>query len=227
MAAVLPLPLCLSTAHKRPVREFTSDIRHHMENGEEHDFVRYCPESYQSDGYVPPNLNYRNCFLHANTTPSTRGGPSLKRLIAESLREGPSQPSEVVGRVVVLKNKIHHVLERHSVTGPVSRFHLIRRKPSFERVQTMTGGAGNSVFICNTMVEGLILSTLHQPDKVTDVKHGNKAYERLFKSEIGHSATGCCHVVRVIVKPSNHCTASEELVTSYPTKCFLPSPYVF
>ena len=224
MSAVgLPsLPLCLTTDHKRSVWEFTSDIRGYLETGKTHNFVRYCPESYRTDGFVPPNLNFRNCFLHRNTTPMTRGGPSLKKLISDS----SEAPSSVVLGVIVLKPRLYHVIERHSVKGPVSSFHVLRRKPFFETFQSLTGGVGNSVFICSSMVEGLIKSTLHQPDKVNIVKYGNKAYERLFKSEIGHSAAGCCHVVRVIVKPSTHALATEELVTSYPTTCFLSSPSV-
>ena len=137
-------------------------------------------------------------------------------------------PAEVVKGVVLCKGNLYHATSRHSVMASPVNFPTYRKKPFFRAVQLETSGPGNSAFISVGMVEALIKSTIMSPDKVTTVKHNNIAYEKGFRTEIGHNVWGCCHLTRVIVTPCTSLTHVKEgvthnFVTAYPVQHFLPS----
>ena len=230
MAYAFQLPRSLTTADRRSVEIHISDVRGEEEKGRIHALYRYCPESYISDGFVPPNLDFQNCFLHNNTTAITPGGPSLRKMInskatAVASRKGPA---EVVEGVVLTKGNLFHAISRHSVMASPVNFPTYRKKPFFKTVQLETSRPGNSVFISVSMVEALVKSTIISPDKVTCVKNGNIAYERGFKTEIGHNVWGCCHITRVILTPCTSLSRVKEgikfdFVTAFPAQNFLPS----
>ena len=224
MSALPDLPRSLSFTDRRSVLVFVSDIRGGLETGRVQKVVRYCPEHFTRDLFIPPNLCYKNCFLQGSTVPLTSGGPSIKSLVLRGRTKG-SGPLSVVRGVVLLKNEINHVTARHSLNATDSKFFMSQREKSFfQRLNPLTGETGNSAFICVTLVVPLIKATLLLPDKITQARGGRTSHERCFKTEIGHNAHGCCHVVKVITEPTNaHRGATQKLVTAYPISHFSAS----
>ena len=227
-AACTPLPISLSTKHRRSVWEFISDVKSGVETGEEKQLFRYCPEEYIRDSYIPPNLDFSNCFLHNNTTPINASSPSLKKFITSST--GKATQSEVVSNVLLLVSKLQHSVTSHSVVASAINFQKCRTKPYFKINQLESHQLGNSVFISTSMVHGLIKHTVSAPDKITRAKYSSDRflYERAYKTEIGHNANGCCHVVRVVVQRCQNPTllcqgVLYELVTAFPTQSFSPN----
>ena len=224
MRALPDLPRSLSYTDRRSVQVFVSDIREGTEKGRVVKVVRYCPEHFTHDLFIPPNLCYKNCFLQGSTVPLTLGGPSIKNLVLRDKPKSGGIPS-VVNGVVLPKNAITHVTATHSLNTTDSKFFMSQRAKSFfQRLNPLTGEIGNSVFICVTLVVPLIKATLLFPDKVTQAKGGRIAHERCFKTEVGHDFHGCCHIVKVITEYTHtHTGATQKLVTAYPTSHFSPS----
>lgn len=226
--AYTPLPFSLSTRDRRSVLETISDIRSGTESGQESRLYRYCPMQYVRDEYVPPNLDYSNCFLHSNTTPVNSGGPSLKKLI--STRKGKATEAQVVNGVLLTPSRLQHTISGHSVVASAINFQNCRMKPMFKIVQVEHEYPGNSVFISTSMVEGLVKHTISLPDKISPSRHSpdRVVFQRSYKTEIGHNASGCCHVVKVVVQRCQNSTLVEkgvlyELITAFPDHAFSPS----
>lgn len=216
-----PLPQIVAPSHKRSVKLFISDVRGGVEKGGLFTVDRYCPENYMSDGYVPPNLNFSQCFLSTNTRSLSSGGPSMRKFFSKKSSKKITSP--VVGGVTFRPHSLKHVFSSHCVLGSDMNFPYMRKKPIFQWIQPVTGFPGNSVFLAPSMVEGLISLTVSYPDKITTVKNGNTAFEKGFRTEIGHSSMGCCHVVRVVTSALNPSSPTCNLITAYPTHHFSPS----
>lgn len=229
MAYPLTLPRALTTADRRSVKLHISDVRGKEEKGSVQTVYRYCPENYVGDGFIPPNLDFKNCYLHNNTKAVISGGPSLKKLISSTAPHCKGKVSpQIVGDVLLHSSKIYHVLSTHSLMLSDSKNFLTFRRKNLFQTLTAQGESGNSVFISVSMVEPLIKATIISPDKISTVKYGNTTYEKAFKTEIGHSSRGCCHIVRVILAPcSSHVHVRDgvifDLVTAYPVHHFNPS----
>ena len=136
MAYSLALPHALTTADRRSVEVYISDVRGNEEQGKVHTVHRFCPENYVSDGFIPPNLDFLNCYLHTNTKAMTAGGPSLKKLISSTTsrcRGDTNNSPQVVAGVVLKRSKLFHVLSTHSVmTSDSKNFISYRKKPIFQ-----------------------------------------------------------------------------------------------
>ena len=224
MRALYALPQSLSFADRRSVEVFISDVREGTEKGRAVKLVRYCPQHFQKDLFIPPNLCYKGCFLQSSIVPLTLGGPSVKKLVVRGNSESDGTPT-VVNGVVLPKHAINHVMTTHSVNTTDPKFVMsLRQKSFFQRLNPLTGETGNSVFICVTLVLPLIKATLLVPDKVTQARSGRVAHERCFKTEIGHNFAECCHIVRVITEYTHtHTGATQKLVTAFPASHFSPS----
>ena len=225
--ALTLLPQTLSPANRRSVDLFISDVRESIETGKVHTVYRYCPETYCSDGYTPPNLDFRNCFLHSNTTALTPGGPSLKKLISKkSHTKLQKQIPDVINGVILHRRNLQHVFSTHCVVASDINFSTCRKKSIFQVQQPITKLPGNSVFLSVGMVTALITLTIQFSDKITVTKLNCLALEKAFRTEIGHNTQGCCHIVRVIV--SRCCSettrgATFDLKTAFPVSTFLPT----
>lgn len=224
--AVVDLPWSLSHTDRRKVQVLVSNLRGGVDTGRVQTLVRYCPEHFLGDSYVPPNLCFQNCYLINNTVPLTLGGPSIKSL------KGGEDPTKSNGRrfivvngVEVWENEIKHVKARHTLKpSHTPEFMSDRMSEQFVKLHPITGVKGNSVFICQTMVLALIKATIMAPDKVTEANGGRVSHEKCFKTEIGHSVDGgCCHVVKVVTEYKNAQGATQKLVTAYPVSSFSPS----
>ena len=127
--ALTLLPRVLSPADRHSVDLFISDVRESIEKGKVHTVYRYCPETYSSDGYTPPNLDFRNCFLHSNTTALTPGGPSLKKLISKKNHTSlQKQIPDVVNGVILHRRNLQHVFATHCVVASDINFPTCRKK---------------------------------------------------------------------------------------------------
>ena len=224
--AYTALPKSLTVSDRWAVHSFISDIRNGVETGTVHALKRYCPVDYCSDGYTPPNLDFTQCFLHSNTTAlkPTVNGVSLKNLIVRT-KLCVKGLEEVVNNTLMSQAALSHVIHGCSV-GAADKcdFQTSRKKPHFQAIQPCTGKPGNSVFISRSMVPGLIKYTLNDPDKVSPAYDGRVTFEKGFRTEIGHSSAGCCHIVRVIVKvKSTYRAGRYTLVTAFPVKAFSPT----
>lgn len=215
MAHFCPLPLSLTVGHKRRQEVFISDIRMGAEEGKVWAVWQFCPENYSRDLYIPPNYNFRQCFLHNQTTALVPSGASVKKLLSE---DGES----FFSGVLLGHGAMVHLMSRHSISsGSSKKFISDRQKPFFLRDQPFGGGPGNSVFIDSTMVKALIKATLLHPDKITHSVGSKIFYERGFRTEIGHNYHGCCHVVRVITEiTASHEKSQLKVVTAYPVSHF-------
>ena len=216
--ALSALTKSLDVSDRRSVNLFISDIRFGQEAGKVHQVWQYCPETYRSDGYIPPNLNYTDCFLHSNTVAiyPAHNQPSLKSLILKTKVEKKGFEEDVAG-VLMAQEGLLHAIHGHTVKGGGKvALHIARKQPHFNAF----GLKANSTLISGTMMCGLVKYTLAHPDKLSILRNGNLAYEKAYKTEIGHSISGCCHVMRVIVNPVSF-GQRRSVVTAYPVTCFL------
>jgi hypothetical protein len=156
----------------------------------------------------------------------TPGGPLLKKLLSNKSHTNlQKQIPDVVNGVILHRRNLQHVFSTHCVVASDINFPKCRKKLIFQVMQPITKLPGNSVFISVGMVSALIKLTIQFPDKISVAKFNNLAIEKAFRTEIGHSPQGCCHIVRVIV--SRCCLkttpgATFDLKTAYPVTAFLP-----
>ena len=184
-----------------------------------HKLFQFCPEFCVRDLYTPPNFDFTKCFLGSNTKAlyTVPNAPSLKNLCLKSKGSFKNQ-EETVNSVAITQEGLLHALHGHTVVeGDRPDFQIQRCRPQF----TINQKNGNSVLISRGMLCGLIKATLLNPDKITTCKDNGWAHDKAFRTEIGHSLNGCCHILRVISRPNK--LGQRVLVTAYPTTNFLPS----
>ena len=217
MASLQRVTKRLSLSDRRAVSLFISDIRKGREEGVVHKVYQYCPEYCNRDLYTPPNFDFTQCFLISNTKAlhCVPNSPSLKNLCLKN-KDFCENQEETVNGVVITREGLLHAMHGHTVVdGDRSDFQIQRCRPQFR----LNEKSGNSVLISRNMLCGLIKTTLLNPDKITLCKDFGWAHEKAFKTEIGHSTSGCCHLLRVISKPDK--LGQRTLATAYPTNAFL------
>jgi hypothetical protein len=122
-------------------------------------------------------------------------------------------------KTTVPLSAIEHIYDDHSI---VDRSRNVYAKGRCMHKFKRSGGH-KSVFLQQNLILPLILSTLRNPDKISWVSNDRKAVERRYDTEIGHSALGCCFVVRVVVEEECVGSINHILCTAFPTRAFNPS----
>ena len=113
-------------------------------------------------------------------------------------------------RCTLNQDTLNGILNKHSLSRTNYQAH--RMTSQFTRK-----GESKSAFSQRGSILPLILSTLRNPEKTINQSKHRMVMERLFNTEIGHTKTGCCYIVRVVVRRISG-SKHWSVVTAYPVQ---------